>query len=231
MATVKGCHLVGSVPLADTETVFRTLTQAMPGRLKRIPDGETGVRRYFIAFQAPLFPELVQIVYKPNFGPESRDFSDDEVAEGLRLLDESDMKTGYDDAALASFAVFRQLKKDGVIPQHVRFQVCIPTLGNVVGFSVQKPFQPRAAELYEAALFAALRNIQEGIPHEELSIQIDMAVDMMFWEGEVVEPWWSEKDYQLNYITRMINRVDKDVDMGFHFCYGETLLLATVVRI
>ena len=40
MAPVLGCHLVGSVPLPDAETVFRECLAALPGRLKRIPDGE-----------------------------------------------------------------------------------------------------------------------------------------------------------------------------------------------
>jgi len=40
-----GAHLIGSVPLADTEAVFRTVAGALGPHLSRIPDGETGERR------------------------------------------------------------------------------------------------------------------------------------------------------------------------------------------
>jgi hypothetical protein len=35
-------HLIGSVPLADAEAVFRTVAAALRPSLRRIPDGETG---------------------------------------------------------------------------------------------------------------------------------------------------------------------------------------------
>ena len=47
-----GAYLVGSVPLADGETVFRTVSAAIGPCLRRIPDGETGERRRWIFFQS-----------------------------------------------------------------------------------------------------------------------------------------------------------------------------------
>lgn len=47
-----GVHLVGSVPLANAEEVFRTTSSILGGRLRRIPDGETGVRSNWIGWQA-----------------------------------------------------------------------------------------------------------------------------------------------------------------------------------
>src|ERR1700693_6219179 len=43
-------HFVGSIPLPDTETVFRTLTAATSPHLVRLPDGETGIRKTWIRF-------------------------------------------------------------------------------------------------------------------------------------------------------------------------------------
>ena len=43
-------HFVGSIPLPDAETVFRTLASATGPHLKRLPDGETGVRKSWIRF-------------------------------------------------------------------------------------------------------------------------------------------------------------------------------------
>ena len=47
-----GAHLVGSVPLPDTESVFRVVVNALGAHLRRIPDGETGERRRWIFFQS-----------------------------------------------------------------------------------------------------------------------------------------------------------------------------------
>src|SRR5262249_41517393 len=43
-------HLVGSIPLPDAETVFRTVCAALGPHLVRVPDGETGIRRTWIKF-------------------------------------------------------------------------------------------------------------------------------------------------------------------------------------
>lgn len=44
------------VPLASSKEVFTTLCKSLPpGSLKRIPDGETGPRDYFVHFQANIF--------------------------------------------------------------------------------------------------------------------------------------------------------------------------------
>jgi|SRR6185437_9442518 hypothetical protein len=40
----RAVHLVGSVPLANSEEVFRTTAQILGERIKRMPDGETGAR-------------------------------------------------------------------------------------------------------------------------------------------------------------------------------------------
>ena len=47
----RGVHLVGSVPLSTAEEVFRTASSILGGRLRRIPDGETGVRSNWIGRQ------------------------------------------------------------------------------------------------------------------------------------------------------------------------------------
>jgi len=43
-------HFVGSIPLPDAETVFRTLAAATGPYLKRLPDGETASARPGSAF-------------------------------------------------------------------------------------------------------------------------------------------------------------------------------------
>ena len=221
MASVKGCHLVGSVPLADAEEVFRTCSGAMPGRLSRIPDGETGIRSGFTYWQHFVFPELIRSELRLNAPSVSRSYTDEEVEEGMRQVREAGIQTGYDDAALSSYPTFRKLKEDGIIGKQVKFQVCLPTVASVVGFSVAQAFQAKVEPIYLEALLRAIRNVQEKIPHEELAIQIDVASDFFYVDGIFEKTWFEGTDHIVNYVARMANEVADDVDFGFHTCYGK----------
>jgi hypothetical protein len=48
-------HLVGSVPLIDTDKVMRAASSILGSRLRRLPDGETGSRKDFLNWQWPVF--------------------------------------------------------------------------------------------------------------------------------------------------------------------------------
>ena len=48
MTQLTGVHLIGSVPMADAETVFRSVARELGPWLARIPDGETGTRHRWI---------------------------------------------------------------------------------------------------------------------------------------------------------------------------------------
>ena len=43
-----GVHLVGSLALDSAEEVFRTTSEILGDRLRRIPDGETGARSIWV---------------------------------------------------------------------------------------------------------------------------------------------------------------------------------------
>ncbi len=58
----RGVHLVGSVPLEDAAAVFREAGQRLGTRLERIPDGETGIRSNWIAWQKRAFAEQRALV-------------------------------------------------------------------------------------------------------------------------------------------------------------------------
>jgi len=228
IADVTGVHLVGSVPLPDTATVFEQCCRQLPNRLKRIPDGETGVRNYFTYWQFACFDAAPQLVnqFVMNVAGSHKEISAAQVDEGTAQLEKAGIKTGYDDAAIESYAVFKKLKEEGKVPKHVKFQVSLPTPANVV-IVLHHVARAKAFMVYEKALFKAMRRIQDEIPAEELSIQIDLAVDTALWEG-VYEKWWGEgdpKEGSVEYILRMIEQVDQGVEMGLHNCYGKLIPL------
>jgi hypothetical protein len=47
----RGALLLGSIPLANAEEVFRTSCDRLGDRLRRVPDGETGERLGWIRWQ------------------------------------------------------------------------------------------------------------------------------------------------------------------------------------
>src|SRR4051794_9229661 len=53
----QGALLVGSVPLANADAVFRLASSILGGHLRRIPDGETGERTYWMVFQLAVIAE------------------------------------------------------------------------------------------------------------------------------------------------------------------------------
>jgi len=60
----QGVHFVGTIPLADAEQVFRTTTELLGDRLRRLPDGET-TRSGWVASQVPVLarhPDIVHVV-------------------------------------------------------------------------------------------------------------------------------------------------------------------------
>src|SRR5260370_20920976 len=67
MRKVKPILLVGSIPLADAEAVFRMLASKLGTLAKRYPDGETGHRTNWIRWQRHVFER------HPNFELENPD--------------------------------------------------------------------------------------------------------------------------------------------------------------
>jgi SAM-dependent methyltransferase len=216
-----GVHLVGSVPLASAEAVFQTVAAEIGDRLRRIPDGETGPRSDWIVWQLPVFTSQPQLEVVPP-GPNSwRPLPRVRLAEGTRPESLAFGALGYADAALASYRAFARLKRDGLVPVACRFQVCLPTpLAPISAFVV--PEHQRLIEpVYEERLLAELRLILQQVPHEQLAIQWDTNFEFGMLEG--VFPVWFEdvKGGILERLLRLSRQVPADVELGYHFCYGD----------
>ena len=214
-------HLVGSVPFKSAEEVFVNSTQALPGRLPRIPDGETGPRTYFVMWQSFVFPSQVLSPIHRNGKPlESTDF---------QCTFDHIKPTKYDEMAVESYQTFCKLRSQGVIPQGVRFQVSIPTPTNPVWTHVDYAYREQVEPLYEKRLIQDLRRLQEAIPAHDLAIQIDAAIEFAYLEyegGRIQDPFFkpyfsSVKEGILERISRLSSAVNQDVQLGFHLCYGD----------
>ncbi|KAM0796790.1 hypothetical protein BDR22DRAFT_899967 [Usnea florida] len=214
-------HLVGSLPFESAEQVFINSTQALPGRLLSIPDGETGTRYHFVLWQSFVFPSQVLSPFHRNGEPlESTDFQ--------CTLDHI-KPTKYDEMAIESYGTFCKLRNQGVIPQGIRFQVCVPTPLNTTWRHVDYAYRERVEPLYEVRLSQDIRRLQEAIPAHDLAIQIDVSIEFAYLEyeqGRIHDPSFkpyfsSVKEGILERISRFSSTVDQDVHLGFHLCYGD----------
>ena len=213
--------MVGSVPLETTKKVFTEVCEALPDRLHTIPDGETGDRWNYIGWQLRCFPpemrrlELGGVPFpntvKPTYTLE-------------------DIKpTGYDDAAISSYAEFVQLRKEDVIPVELRFQIGLPTPYNSVIGHVKPELHTEVEPLYEERLGQSIDRIVENIPHKDMVIQWDLCFDITaleFDRGRLTELrhkayFTPVKSGILERLSRMCRRIPSDVHLAFHLCYGD----------
>ena len=224
-STPRGVLLVGSVPLRPAARVFEVVSEHLGGLVRRIPDGEQ---------QGWLFPvwrhlennHALELAGRVPLNPHTH------VQIGLYRLKPGRTATdlvlgpyGIAENALASYAQFRTLRTAGKIPPDVRFQVTLPGPGTTV-FPVQIPAEdllPRARE----ALWRELEPILAGIPHEELTIQLDVAMEAEHEEYlrrklpmqlPIQEAFQWTQAQMADSVAWLANRIPSDVELGFHIC-------------
>jgi hypothetical protein len=232
MVTVTNAHFVGSINQPDAESVFRVVGELVGARAKRIPDGEVGERFYWIQFQTFRLddtPGLVRVGEELPF--RIRDIFDLRPFALDGTVAAPDLQfpnLGYADAAIDSYATFVMLRDAGAIPEGVRFQVSLPTPVGVVGAFIVPDDRLAVEPVYEAALFAEVARIADAIPHADLAIQWDAAVefgilDRAEFAGVPFGAGWNGDplDGVIERAVRQIEAVPADVEVGFHLCYGD----------
>jgi hypothetical protein len=228
MGALTGTHLIGSVPLPDAETVFRSVAAALGPWLASIPDGETGQRRRWIWWQREMLLRHPAMEVDPDTPPfELRQWDGKVIrsTEWLRFrpgvdLDTVSFETGYDTAARESYAVFRGLRDAGAIPTGVRFQVCLPTPMASAYMYVSPSARAAYLRAYEGSLRAALDAILACIPHADLAIQWDVCQEVLVFEGYFADRPATYRDDVFAELGRLGNAVPEPVLCGYHLCYG-----------
>ncbi len=212
--------LVGSVPLADSESVFTAASRYLGERLARFPDGETGVRRNWIAWQFPVFASLATLEQTGTKAREYQLHPPFRLRDGYRAADIRFPPLGFARDANASFGAFRRLKRDGVIHQDARFMVALPTPWAPVYSYIEYEHQQAVESMYERALLKELGSILSALPHDELAIQWDVATEISWWEKVYPAPFANIEEGVLAELKRLGDAVPSTVELGFHLCYG-----------
>jgi hypothetical protein len=230
--------LVGSVPLKDTEEVMRTFGGALGKYLPAIPDGETGERKSWVLrlsyqiFNGHIDLDTIKRPARVNgveqLMPRGRDdVWQFKVKPGVDVVrfGNPGYRLGYAKDAANSYYVFKTLRKKGVIPQGMRFQIAMPMVNSVIR-SLTFPDPEDLKRLrpgYEEAIAAELDAIFEQIPHEDLAIQWDCAWEVNAVHGNIenATPETESKiETHTGPIGRLCKRIPEKVALGFHFCFG-----------
>ena len=219
-------HFNGSVNLPDAETVMREISSRIPVGVRRMTDGETGERNYWIMFQVQKFLAM------PEFESVSSDQAYDTASDAppmphLRLAGGASADTikwpdlGYADAYRKSFDVFRDLQAEGTIPAGARFQMQYPTPIASVAATIVPEDLPAVAASYEAALFADLDRALAALPHDRCAVQWDVAVEFGLLEGGFDPSVQVSLEEITPGLARCVDHVPEDVPVGLHLCYGD----------
>jgi hypothetical protein len=226
----RSIHLVGSVPMADAEQVFREVSAALGPRAKRLPDGETGERGDWITWLEPVFAQNAAFeksgeffrVHASGTGRERYTVKPGITPERVRFDN-----LFYADVAAQSYAVFRRLKDAGIIPAGTKFQVDLVPAHSVIWLFLVDRLHAAIDPVYNAALKREIDKIAAAIPHGELAIQFDVAsaVFARLERNEASSYGCTKAEMQENFAGILVdlgNHVPADVDLLYHLCYGDS---------
>jgi hypothetical protein len=210
-------HFNGGVNLPDTETVLRTLVDRVPRGVRRLPDGEPGERAGWIGYQVPRLlatPGLERVEAQGDEGPYGR-------GPAVRLPTGTDADAiewpdlGYATEYARSYATFRRLRDEGVVPPGVRFQVEYPT-PVAVGALVDPDGRDRFVRSYGRALTADLDRLLGEIPHDDVAVQWDAAIETV-----IVDRQPDTLTAMAGQLAALIDHVPDAAPAGLHLCYGD----------
>ncbi len=217
-------HFNGSVNLPDAATVMQEISSRIPEGVRRMTDGETGDRGYWILFQIQKFlqmPEFeaVSVGQAYETDPDAPQMPQLRLAPGASAATITWPNLGYADAYAASFAVFDRLQAAGTIPAGIRMQMQYPTPIASMAGTIAPEDLPEVAASYEAALFADLDDVLGRLPHDRVAVQWDVAVEFGMLEG-AMGPRVALAELTPG-LVRCLERVPADVPAGMHLCYGD----------
>lgn len=220
----RAVHLVGSVPLADSETVFRTTAETLGALIARWPDGETGARGDWVQWLAHLVRDHPQFelpggTIDYTAGRSERAYY--RAKQGVDPASISFGKLGYADYARESFAVFARLKKAGVIASEARMLVAMPTPLAFLQVLIAPEQRAALESAYWRSAMAEVAAIAAAVPAPELAIQWDTVFELLILEGVRKSRIDDTRAGLIDRLRRLGEAVPRDVELGYHFCYGD----------
>ncbi len=221
-------HFVGSIPLPDAETVFRTLAELAGPCLRRLPDGETGIRKTWIRFLQEVLAQNPAIEPAHDVPPLKFTQWDGRLLREIPRLrikpgvnpDPDTFATGYAEMAIASWSLFERLQKAGVIPATVKFQISLPTPIAPTYNNIVPSDRPLLLPALTHHLIGEVAKIAAAIPNDRVAVQWDVCQEVLAWEGYYEEGPVDFRTETIEVLTRIGDAVPAAIELGYHLCYG-----------
>lgn len=232
----KNLLLIGSVPLPTVEEVVRMFGAPLGRHLISMPDGEVGDRRWWVlrlSFQVfnghpeletinrPAFDDGVERLVPRNV-PDMWRFKVKPGVTKVRFGDPG-WRLGFTKDAVNSYFVYKTLRKEGVVPPDLPFQVSLPLVNSVCSLATFPDLEDleKVRVGYEDALRAEIEKLIEMIPPDDLAVQWDCSWEITDVYGAV--PGLRKEDAigrNIGQIQRLSLIIPKETMLGFHFCFG-----------
>jgi hypothetical protein len=221
-----GAHLVGGLKAEDAEAAMRTTAGILGRHLHALTDGETGERSQWIWFQIGKLIAIDGIEMAGTHGTPDADNQDYAVFPALSVdasVTELPIRSlGYADEAEASYAIFRHLRENGVVPDDIKFQVSIPTPYASVVAWIREQDQERFFGPYADGIANEVAEIARAIPAVDLVIQYDVAVEIgALTTNMPAAGALGEKGFVVDSLRDAVARTPQGPERGVHFCYGD----------
>jgi hypothetical protein len=219
--------LVGSLPADSTETAFRAASALFGDMVFALPDGEPGPRAAWVGYERERLVrphpdvETVAVTESPTGIPrhayETPVFR---IRDGVTDLHWDSWPRV--DEAIASYRRFAALREEGIIPAHLRFQVCLPFPSSALNgfkadFAADYPIAERG---FEELVAREIERLLGEIPAADLAIQWDVCYEVLDLEG--VLAWTSDGAWErfAGPVGRLTRLIPEEVLVGYHLCYG-----------
>jgi hypothetical protein len=221
-------HFVGSIPLPDAETVFRTLSDAVGPHLIRLPDGETGIRKTWIRYLQDVLAANPAVEHATDVPPFKFTQWDGKVLREIPRLrvkagmtpEASGFSTGYADMAIESFGLFDRMQKAGTIPAGVKFQICLPTPIAPTYNNMVPADRPKILPGLTQHFIGEVEKIASALPNDRIAIQWDVCQEVLAWEGYYEPGPVNFRTETLDVLTKVGDAVPRAIELGYHLCYG-----------
>jgi hypothetical protein len=221
-------HFVGSIPLPDSETVFRTLSAATGPHLKRVPDGETGIRKTWVRFLQDVLADNPSIEVARDLPPFRFVQWDGKLIREIPRLrvkpgatpDPASFHTGYAEMAIESWRLFERLQREGAIPAGVKFQISLPTPIAPIYNNMVPADRPRLLPALTRHMLGQVAAIARALPNDRIAVQWDVCQEVLAWEGYYEPGPVDFRSETIAVLAEIGNGVPEAVELGYHLCYG-----------
>jgi hypothetical protein len=216
--------LVGSLPATSSEEALRVGAELYGDLVFALPDGETGPRALWAAYDHATMVEPNDGVEVVTAGPIPPRHVAEIPSLGLRdgVSELHFERWPRIDDAIESYELFRALRDQGVIPGHLRFQVSLPFRTScLTGFKHDWNHDfPIAAGAYEELFAREIKRLTAAIPPDDLSLQWDVCWEVLDAEGVIS---WMKGDAWERFAEparRLTRQIPEETLVGYHLCYG-----------